>query len=382
MPVRLATLEDLPIANREIEAASRVAVDTEFHAERRYIPRLYLVQVRVPSGTTWLFDPMVEGIIDGISVQLRETPWIVHGGFHDIRLLNRALGGVPSQILDTQIGAGLVTRTYPGAYGDLLRRFMDVVIDKSATLSDWSRRPLSDAQIEYASNDVQLLTSLWDRIAAELEQLGRGRLAVQACSDARNRALNPEDASKAWRNIAGSVVLNAQQAAVLQELASWRELTARTQDQPVRTIMGDGMLVELARRQPISRDAMAENRRVSKNMLKRYAEDLVEVIQRVVKRSDTSWPQIVPNGSAASRRVAWLSCFALLDANQFGYAARLALPKMLLQDMAVNKSASRSDLQNLIGDWRYELLGDRLWQALNGGLSLRLTQDDAEHASH
>jgi ribonuclease D len=241
MPIRLAAVADLPELLAELQAAERLAVDTEFHAERHYLPHLFLVQVHVPGGTTWLLDPLVPDLLSAVAPVLSTRPWWVHGGSQDLRLLRRALGTVPEDVLDTQILAGLTDTWYPAPFAALLERWCQRALDKAATLSDWSRRPLSERQVHYAAADAEALAPLAAALQLRLADLGRTEIARLACLEAQARALGPVP-DDAWREVPGAHQLVRNQPAVLQELLAWRDAIAMEEDQapPRRARSGPG----------------------------------------------------------------------------------------------------------------------------------------------
>ncbi|MCA9493013.1 MAG: hypothetical protein KC621_23945, partial [Myxococcales bacterium] len=138
---------DAPHLASAILGAPRIAIDTEFHAEHRWLPELYLVQIAIPGGDAWIVDPKVPGLIQELAPALRATPWVVHGGEQDLKLMERALGGVPESVLDTQIEAGLVDTWFPSTFAALVKTWVGKELDKSETLSDLSQRPLTRAQL-------------------------------------------------------------------------------------------------------------------------------------------------------------------------------------------------------------------------------------------
>jgi ribonuclease D len=372
MIARLPTLDDAPELCRALAGASRVTVDTEFHAERRWLPTLYLVQLGLDDGTVWIVDPLIDGLVAAIAGPLRQTPWIVHGGHQDLRLLHSALGGIlPERILDTQIGAGLVEADFPAPLQRLTERWIDHPLAKTATLSDWSTRPLSAEQIRYATDDARILLPLWDAIADELERTGRMALAEQACAEARARVTDPPGVDQAWRELAAVPALSAHQLCVLQELAAWREQIARSRNQPTRSILGDGSLVDLARRQPTTVDAMLASRRLPRTVRK-HADELLELITRAAARPEWAWPRAVARGSEAHRTASFLHAWALAAGHAGRWAPRLVMPSTVLDDLALDLPASRVDLATRIGPWRDQLIGDDLWAVLDGSQGLAL----------
>lgn len=376
MATRLATAADVPVLRDLIARAPRVAVDTEFHAERRYVPRLLLVQVALPGGDTWVIDPLVPGLLSELAEPLRGTDWIVHGGQQDMRLLHAALGGLPSRVLDTQIGAGLLAPDFPAGFATLVTRWLGIVVDKSATLSDWSRRPLTPAQLDYATRDAELLPPLWDRIEGALRAKGRLDACLAACDEARRAELDPPADDALWSAIHGATNLSRADAAVAQELAAWRERIARETDQPARSVLSDGLLLDLARRRPVDAGSMLTNRRFPKAVAKRYGEELAECIRRAASRPEWAWPRFVRGGSTQAAQVRFLGLWAEIHGRDTGLSPQLVLPRERLEAVILGGSPVEGpDLRAILGDWRADLIAAPLARALRGEIALRLARD-------
>jgi ribonuclease D len=371
---RLAFHGDLPFILAELDSAARVAVDTEFHAERRYEPHLYLVQLHPEGGRTWLIDALDRELLAGVAASLRRVTWVVHGGAQDLRLLERAIGGVPERVLDTQIAAALTDLTWPVGYGPLVERRLGRVLTKAATLSDWSRRPLTEQQLAYAAADVSLLLPLWDSLAADLAALGREAIAEAACAEARQSALSPGEPP--WREILGSATLTPQQASVLQELAIWREEVAQAEDQPPRVILGDGLLLDLARRQPADAMALGTDRRLSKPLLKKHGQAVIERIARSAARPEWAWPKVARRDTPAARSVAFLEVLAEAVGREGRFAGRFVLPRQRLEALACDPPLDRGAVGASLGPWRDALAGDAVWAAFQGEASLSLRGGD------
>ncbi len=366
---------DVPDLCARLDDAPRVAVDTEFHAERRYLPKLYLVQLHLDDGTTWLVDPLNPGLLDGLAEPLARTTWIVHGGQQDMRILHDAFGALPEQVLDTQIAAGLVTEGFPQPFGRLVADWCGTVLPKLATLSDWSRRPLTRSQLDYAAADARFLLPLWDRLDAESDGLGRARLVREACAEARARITDPAAEDTLWRELPASRALSRQEAAILQELVAWREAKARALDQPPRYMLNDGLLVDLARRQPLTLDSLGANRRLAKAVVKSWGGELLERIARAAARPAWAWPAPVSELSREGRVARWILLWALARGHAQRWAQGLALPESLAEDLAITTPPSREALAATLGTWRDALMGDALWAALRGQHPLVLDED-------
>jgi ribonuclease D len=368
--VRLATVADVPDVLASLEGARRVAIDTEFHAERRFLPELYLVQLHVDGGPTWIVDPLRDDVLTRIGPALLAVPWVVHSGEQDLRVLFGALGSLPEVVLDTQIAAGLVSAHFPAPYAGLVQTWLGRSLDKGETLSDWSRRPLAPAQLSYAALDVELLLALWDRLEERLVEAGRRDVALAACAEARRIAFDPPDDADAYREIQAAAALQPNHLRVLQELATWRLERARATNQPVRAVLSDGALVDLSRRQPLSATALLANRRMPRALAK-DAEELVVRIARAAQRPDWAIPPLVRRRTPEWRAVAWLQLWADAVGEARRFASTLALPRPLAESLVQRPPADREEVRSRLG-WRDPLCGPGMLEALSGGTALRI----------
>mgnify|MGYP002039704983 CR=1 FL=1 len=226
MTTRLLSATDLPELIDALTGAELLYVDTEFHSEHRYHPRLYLLQVAADDGPVWLVDCADLEPLSALGPVMRSAPWVVHGGTHDIAILHRALGGVPDRVWDTQIMAGLVCTAFPGSFQSLVQDVLATHLDKGATLTNWKRRPLSEEQLQYARADVVWLRPLAARLFDQLDTLSRRDIAGAACDAAREQALEGPEPDEAWRRLHAARSLDPERASILRELAAWRERTA------------------------------------------------------------------------------------------------------------------------------------------------------------
>jgi ribonuclease D len=348
MDVRL--LDD-PRPLAELAPGTRVAIDTEFHAERHYRPRLHLIQVRPEAGPAWLVDPHRPELLSAIATGLRSASWIVHSGTWDLPLLAEALGGVASEVMDTQIAAGLIGPHYPAGLARLCKDQLGTSLDKGETLSDWSRRPLSPAQIRYAGSDVWVLHALWDKLYEQAASLGRTSIVRAACREAAEHALAGPSVDEAWMAIPGHATLGGRAAGVLQELAAWRELIARAEDQPAHTLVANRVLLDLAKREPLTEATLLAGRGAPRALLKKYADALLERIARASARPTWSWPPLVAPGTLDAARAAWVRAWAEDRALRERWSARLVLP-----DVAINRLALGQPAAEVLDGWRAELL--------------------------
>jgi ribonuclease D len=372
MSIRLANTDDINELVDQLRLADVAYIDTEFHAERQYIPTLFLVQVQPANGDTWLLDPLIDGLLNQAADALVSVPWVLHGGSQDMKLLHREFGRLPETILDTQIGAGLLSVDFPCGFGRLVNRFLGQELQKSATLSDWSRRPLSSDQLKYAADDVHYLPALWKAIDTQLQAKGRAEYARKACADAQAEALAPFDADTAWRRIPGSGSLDPRQASVLRELIAWRDERAQQRNQPQRAVLSDGVIRDLAKRQPTSAQQLMDNRRLPRNVRHKLADQLIEIVCRGRSIPKAERPRVIRTHSDRAILATWLQCFAQSLGQREQISSRLILPLHLRERIALSPPKRRDDVTELLGPWRNDILGDALWDALDGDLGLGL----------
>ncbi len=357
MTWRLAGRADLPDVRAALADVPCIALDTEFHTERRYLPQLYLVQIKLPDGTTWILDPLDEHTLEVIADGLARPDWVVHGGQQDLRVLV-PIAGRPRRVFDTQVGAGLVGPRYPASYADLGMTWLGIEIDKGETLSDWSRRPLHPEQLTYAAADVADLQRLWSLLAARADSLGRTQGLEAACNEMVEVALAPT--SPDWRRGSAQSSLEPRNAAALQALFAWRERTAALLDQPARQIVPDAILGELARRLPKTRSVLVANRRLSKSLVRDFGDEILVAIHTAAGLPIEELPVTIRAGSLEARRSATLLAVAEILGAQASWAPGLVLPRARLDELAIAPPGDRSAVRAALGAWRDELVGDAL----------------------
>jgi ribonuclease D len=327
-----------------LESCERIAVDTEFHPERRRMPELYLVAIGSKEGS-WLIDPTVPGVLEYMGEALRDKVWVLHGGRHDLPLLESRIG-LPKRTIDTQILYGLCTPVFPARLEQALTGEPHAR-QIGETMSDWSHRPLQPRQLAYAAADVLPLIPLASQLEASVAHLGRSEHARAAMEEAMAAALSPPATQP--HEIRGRHALSPREAAALDELIWWRDQEAGRRGTAPAAVIGDGHLLDLAKRQPLSIEAIAHNRRFPTRIAQRHGEAIVDLMLRLQQRRPDRLPVTAPPGSEREARQAWWRAQALLEGRRAHWSAQLLLPDPLLVRVA--------DGLDLDG-WRWELLAD------------------------
>ncbi|HEX7237881.1 MAG TPA: HRDC domain-containing protein [Gammaproteobacteria bacterium] len=249
-----ATLAQLVAA---LENTSIAAVDTEFVREKTYYPQLCLIQIGT-RGQVACVDCLAGLDLTPLYARLFDPSftWVLHSARQDLEVVFRLAGRMPPRLIDTQVAAALTGYPPQAGLETLLKRTLDVELGESFARTDWSRRPLPDAALRYALDDVRHLLAAWDRLDAELGRLGRREWLREESE--RMLAEHPvADPTAVWSRIKGAHGLKfAQQCAALA-LVRWREAAAQRSDRPRRWLLADDALLAIAAALPKDADTLA-----------------------------------------------------------------------------------------------------------------------------
>ncbi len=350
MACLIRTDEELHVHLPELASCERISVDTEFHPEKAYFPKLMLLQLRADEGEVLLVDPLGPVNLTLLGPALSARPLLVHGGAADVQLLRRHCSATPCRVVDTQILAAFAGLGWPRRLQDLVAAVLGKGLDKQETLSDWSRRPLSAAQLQYAGDDVLLLEPLVRGLQTRVEGFGNTAFVEEALRESLGALLAPPDDAGVWRRVPGAHLLSEVERAALSELASWREAKARSLDCAAAHVVSDAMLFDLARRRPETLDGFRENRRMPSQVWRQHGQELLTVLARA---EATAAPRALRRGADADA----LRLAARISAEAGGVAAEYAC-----RDGEVDYILSDSGT----GGWRVAALGEPFQDFLRG----------------
>ncbi len=360
----------------EVRAARRMGLDTEFLREKTYFARLCLAQVATPERI-FLIDPTrgldVSPLADLLADPAIET--VVHAGWQDLQLFYQRTGCVPRNVFDVQLAAGFAGLSASLAYGRLVQELTGVELEKGEAYTDWCRRPLTDKQLRYAADDVCYLLPAADELKARLAKLGRTEWPAEEMRYLETPEAYAAD-EEVWRKVAGQGTLSPRQAAILRELAHWREDAAARRDLPRGWLIKDATLVEIARRSPASVAELKSIRGIDAREAERSGPDILDAIQRgheapPIKR------QPMPNKGiqVRARMIAGLADALLrARAEQAGIAPELVASRSDLDALLFAVLSGRVDPQDhrLLQGWRRELAGDPIVGLASGRCALRV----------
>jgi ribonuclease D len=343
-------------------AEPRYALDTEFHRERTYHPRLALLQVAWSGGAA-LIDPLAVDVTR-LRRLLDGPPLVVlHAAQQDLDVLTRTVGTVPAHLFDTQLAAGFLGFATP-SLASLLQAELKVKLPKGDRLTDWLHRPLTAEQVDYAVADVAHLLALHDRLVAELAELGRLGWAEEECELLRVRPTGAGDPDQAWRKLKDLRSLNPKARGVAIAVASWRERRAAAIDQPVRTVLPDLAVLGVAQRAPRTIDELRRCRGVDDRHTRgQPAQDLLAAVEAGLAAPPPPEPENPEElldralRPAATLVSAWISQLARDERID---TALLATRSDILDLLAGNPDA------RLAQGWRAELVGDGVKRLVEG----------------
>jgi ribonuclease D len=287
----LDTVADVEKFTSEIARAREIALDTEGASFHRFVDRVYLLQLSTRDRHA-VIDPLPMGVPPGLGALLEDptVEVVFHDADYDLRLLQQDYGWHIRSIFDTRVAAQLLGYTAFGLAA-LLERFFDVKLDKKHQRADWSMRPLTDDMLDYAAQDTRFLLQLRDHMASELERVGRTGWAREEFALLEGTRWTDEEPGSGYLRLKGARDLSRRELAVLRELVPWRDAVAGTLDRATFRVLGNEQLLEIARSQPQSRDALGKIKGMPRAILEQRGADLLDAVRRALAVPDAELPK-------------------------------------------------------------------------------------------
>jgi len=358
-----------------VRAADRVAIDTEFHAERTYSPRLMVVQLAFDDAAA-IVDPLAVSDIAPLADALRETTVIGHALPSDLKIFADRFDRVPPHVFDTQIMAAFLGYGMQISLADLVRDLQHVRLAKSQTVSDWSSRPFSERQIEYLVDDVAHLLPMYDMLSERLEKKGRLEWAREECAELGDIERYRTDERRAYLRIPGAMRMNRRELGILNEIVKLRDRIARDRDVPVKYVIPDDVVAGLATLRPKNLEDLAQLRRLDAGARRQLGQAILDAVARGQALDESNLPEKPqrPLGPSRDTLVSLLGVVAGEMAREADLPASLVVPRAALERLAREAPRDRAafDAVLALSPWRLELVGDPLWRLLSGESVVRI----------
>ena len=362
----IANSEDLRRFCDAQKDAAYVTVDTEFMRDSTYWPKLCLIQLAGPKEAAAI-DPLAKGLDWAPFLALLENPGILkvfHSARQDLEIFYHWTGRLPAPLFDTQVAAMVCGFGDSVGYETLARRLAGARIDKSTRFADWSRRPLSAKQREYAMSDVTHLRAIYQKIQARLLETGRAHWLEEEMAILINPRTYDLDPDTAWRRLKSNSS-DRRYLAVLRELARWREQEAQRRDVPRNRVLRDEQLYNIAAQRPASADSLARCRGFREDLARgRIGVSILEAVAAALALPEEELPPAAPkaekrNGSTALADLLKVLLKARCEEN--GVAQKLVASSDELERIAHDKSlreeAIGEDPPAALTGWRLEIFG-------------------------
>lgn len=347
------------------------AIDTEFHRERSYFPRVALIQINNGSEIV-LIDPLAVRP-DPLATLLESSAVaVLHAASQDLEVFQHWAGTIPTRIFDTQVAAGFTGLSTP-SLAALHDRVLHISLPKTSRLTDWLARPLTQDQLDYAASDVLHLLELRDRICNDLSERGRLEWAERECEALRVIPRGRRDPEEAWRRIKAVRQLKGASLGVARTIASWRENRAAELDQPVRFILSDLALVGISQRRPKTPDQLKSVRGVDDRLAR--GEQGAILLELVDKGAELP-PPARDGKPRREARPDLRPAVALVAAWVAQLSREVSIDPALIGTRADIEAFVRGDSDARLADgWRADLVGEPIRRLMSGEAALAFDGD-------
>jgi ribonuclease D len=366
----ITTTADLAAVCERMSRHTFITVDTEFLRETTYYPLLCVAQMATSEEAV---------VIDALAQDLDLTPFfelmanegvlkVFHAARQDIEIVWHQAKLVPRPIFDTQVAAMVLGYGDSISYDQLVQRITGDVIDKSNRFTDWSRRPLSAAQVNYAISDVTHLREVFLSLSADLQSRGRSEWVGEEMDVLTSPDTYRADPESAWERLK-TRVRKPRELSVLMEVAAWREREAQSRDVPRGRVLKDDAIGDIAMHAPTTTERLAALRSLPRGFERsKWGAEIIEAVKRGLARDLSELPRLDKprQGVNGSATVELLKVLLRMASEQHGVAAKVIATVEDLERIAID---DRADVPALHG-WRREMFGEQAIALKRGRLAL------------
>lgn len=369
--------EGLQHALDAVRTAGSMALDTEFMREKTYRARLCLVQVAALDHI-FLLDPLSSLDLAPLAhlIEDPEIEVLVHAGKQDLEIFFEDYGCVPRNVFDVQLAAAFAGYGSSLPYGRLVESVLGLPLEKGESYTDWCRRPLTDAQMRYAADDVRYLPAVATHLKERLFELNRLEWLNEELKELERPDSYGIDIERVWKKVAGRGTLRGNQAAVLRELALWREEAAARRDLPRGWILKDPTLIELARRAPNSTSDLRSIRGLNPKEVERSADEILAAVERGRHAPKIEFEKAPSKAIQIRARMMSGLADALVRARceRANIATEVVMTRSELEAVLADviSGVPENGSHRLLQGWRRELAGEAVIGLARGAIGLRV----------
>lgn len=372
----IANQESLEAFVDRARSSSVLAIDTEFLREKTYYARLCLLQLATDDEVV-VVDPFAVESLAVIEPLLTDESIVklFHAGDQDLEILYHEVGVLPHPVFDTQIAAALLGQSQQVGYGALVHAECGVSLKKIDSFTDWSRRPLSDSQLEYAADDVVYLPRLYRMMTKELTEKGRLTWLDHDFEELVDPARYEQDPRERYRRLKRGNQLTLQQLSAAREVAAWRETEAQRRNIPRKWVLTDEQIVEACKREARTIDELFMVRGMREKLSTRDARKVVSLLKSGLDLPEGAWPEPdrpSRNEPNVDAQIDLMNALVRLRSKENGIAMQTLASHAELSQVA----RGHHEGVDVLKGWRRALIGEELLELLAGKLSLRLVNGE------
>ena len=365
LPHVITSSADLEAFVDQISPSRWLAMDTEFMRESTYYPKLCLIQLATEEVSACIdvltldhIDPLIE------LLQQKSQLKIFHSSRQDLEVLYAEYEFLPQPLFDTQIAASILGLDEQISYAELVSQKLSVHLPKTESRTDWKKRPLTDAQIEYALDDVNHLGFLHSHLTKDLEAKNRAHWLEEECEQLLsipNYVIAPD---QAWKQVKGTGKLSAKQFYYVHTIAAWREQTAQTRNLPRRWVLPDPAIIELAQIKDFSGSSISQCLQEYAPKSMRHAEKIAAILQQPISAEiEASLSQPIDRRLSKEQRnlVKTLMAFTRNRSEQIETSSSILANRKSLVDLVLGHQSK------VASGWRKSEIGDELIKLVESG---------------
>jgi ribonuclease D len=361
--------QDLAALCQELAGSPWLALDTEFIREKTYYPQLCLIQIGAPGSLACIdtlaikdLSPFFQLLADPGSVK------VFHAAGQDLEIFYHLNSSLPGPVFDTQLAAAFLGHGEQIGYANLVKELLKVQLEKTHTRTDWSRRPLSSGQIDYALDDVRYLRDIYLMLRQTLVSAERLSWVEEDSKYLTQPERYRPDPEGAWQRIKAVSRLRGVKLNVLRHLAAWREREAMAADKPKRWILSDDLVLQLAQQAPKKKEELAQLRDFSPGSIERYGNILLGLIDQAMQEPKELWPETENHRKPSMQQEAtadMVNAVLRIKSGEHSISPQL----LATRDHIHQLLAGERDIPLLQG-WRLQLAGQAVLDIMQGKMQL------------